>query len=95
LRFNKFKKFIKIFIKKLAIIKKGCIFVSQLIYNTTKKLQIMKTLATEKINETTFNLAVQTYAELSNRSILEVVTEIQNGNKTLVENIIKLMFLAA
>jgi hypothetical protein len=43
LRFNKFKKFIKIFIKKLAIIKKGCIFVSQLIYNTTKKLQIMTT----------------------------------------------------
>jgi hypothetical protein len=47
------------------------------------------------MNETTFNLAVQTYAELSNRSIQEVVTEIQNGNKTLVENIIKLMFLAA
>ena len=55
----------------------------------------METLATEKMNETTFNLAVKTYAELSNRSIEEVVTEIQNGNKTLVENIIKLMFLAA
>jgi hypothetical protein len=55
----------------------------------------MTTLATEKMNETTFNLAVQTYAKLSNRSIQEVVTEIQNGNKTLVENIIKLMFLAA
>ena len=60
-----------------------------------QKIKIMKTLATEKMNETTFNLAVQTYAELSNRSIQEVVTEIQNGNKTLVENIIKLMFLAA
>jgi hypothetical protein len=60
-----------------------------------QKIKIMKTLATEKMNETTFNLAVQTYAELSNRSIEEVVTEIQNGNKTLVENIIKLMFLAA
>ena len=64
------------------------------IYHTSK-LIIMKTLATEKMNETTFNLAVQTYAQLSNRSIQEVVTEIQNGNKTLVENIIKLMFLAA
>jgi hypothetical protein len=62
---------------------------------TTKNFKIMRTLATEKMNETTFNLAVQTYAELSNRSIQEVVTEIQNGNKTLVENIIKLMFLAA
>ena len=60
-----------------------------------QKIKIMKTLATEKMNETTFNLAVQTYAELSNRSIQEIVTEIQNGNKTLVENIIKLMFLAA
>jgi hypothetical protein len=62
---------------------------------TLQKIKIMKTLATEKMNETTFNLAVQTYAELSNRSIQEVVKEIQNGNKTLVENIIKLMFLAA
>ena len=60
-----------------------------------QKIKIMTTLATEKMNKTTFNLAVQTYAELSNRSIEEVVTEIQNGNKTLVENIIKLMFLAA
>jgi hypothetical protein len=60
-----------------------------------QKIKIMTTLATEKMNETTFNLAVQTYAELSNRSIQEVVTEIQNGNQTLVENIIKLMFLAA
>jgi len=64
-------------------------------YLKLQKIKIMKTLATEKMNETTFNLAVQTYAELSNRSIQEVVTEIQNGNKTLVENIIKLMFLAA
>jgi hypothetical protein len=55
----------------------------------------MTTLAAEKMNETTLNLAIETYAKLTNRSIQEVATEIKNGNKTLVENIIKLMFLAA
>jgi hypothetical protein len=56
LRFNKFKKFIKIFIKKLAIIKSVCIFVTQSNGNGTKfqnntlKIKIMTT-ATIKIGQ--------------------------------------------
>jgi hypothetical protein len=45
--------------------------------------------------ETTLKLAIETYAELTNRTFDEVVTEFLNKNEIVVENIIKLMFMAA
>ncbi len=41
--------------------------------------------------ETTMRLAIETYANLTNRTFNEVVTEMQN-NKVIQESVMKLMF---
>ena len=55
----------------------------------------MTTLAIEKMNETTLKLAIECYSELTKRTTEDIIVEIKNGNKIIVENILKLMFLAA
>ena len=55
----------------------------------------MKTLAIEKMNETTLKLAIECYSELTKISTEDIILEIKNGNKITVENILKLMFIAA
>lgn len=42
--------------------------------------------------ETAIELAIETYAELTNRTFKEVVDEFLNGNKTIIESIQMLMF---
>lgn len=37
-------------------------------------------------------LAIETYAELTNRTFKDVVDECQSGNKTIIESIQMLMF---
>jgi hypothetical protein len=55
----------------------------------------MTTLAIEKMNETTLKLAIECYSELSKISTEDIILEIKNGNKIIVESILKLMFMAA
>lgn len=42
--------------------------------------------------ETTMKLAIETYANLTNRTFSDIVNECNNGNNTVIENIQKLMF---
>lgn len=55
----------------------------------------MKTLAIEKMNETTLKLAIETYADLTQRTMEDVINEIKNENRIIVESIIQLMFAIA
>jgi hypothetical protein len=55
----------------------------------------MTTLAIEKMNETTLKLAIEYYSELSKISTEDIILEIKNGNKIIVESILQLMFMAA
>tara|TARA_R110000868_G_scaffold323166_1_gene584123 strand:- start:458 stop:598 length:141 start_codon:yes stop_codon:yes gene_type:complete len=42
--------------------------------------------------ETTMKLAIETYSKLTGRTFESIVTECLSGNKTITENIAKLMF---
>ena len=42
--------------------------------------------------ETTMKLAIETYAELTNRTFQDVVNECNSGNKTIIESVMMLMF---
>jgi uncharacterized protein with PhoU and TrkA domain len=55
----------------------------------------MKTLTIEKMNETTLKLAIESYSELTKRTTEDIILEIKNGNKIIVESILQLMFMAA
>ena len=41
---------------------------------------------------TTMKIAIETYAKLTERTVNEVLVEIKNENKTVIDNIMKLMF---
>jgi len=45
--------------------------------------------------ENTMNLAIETYSNLTGRTFNEIVTECNNGNEVIIENIQKLMFCVA
>ena len=68
---------------------------NKILNNTQKIMTIMTTLAIEKMNETTLKLAIECYSELSKISTEDIILEIKNGNKIIVESILKLMFMAA
>lgn len=55
----------------------------------------MTTLVTEKMNETVLKLAIETYANLTQRTTEDIINEIKNENRIIVENIIQMMFLIA
>jgi len=44
---------------------------------------------------TTMKLAIETYANLTNRTFEAVVNECNNGNEVVTENVMKLMFANA
>ena len=61
---------------------KRCIFVTE----TNTKTKIMTT---------TMKLAIETYATLTGQSFNSLVEKSLNGDKVVIENIMKLMFCAA
>ena len=44
---------------------------------------------------TTMKTAIESYTELTNRTFKEVVTECNNGNKIIINSVMKIMFYLA
>lgn len=57
--------------------------------NLNKQTQKLTTMTT------TMKLAIETYSNLANKTFEEVVTEINNGNKVVIDSVMMLMFTVA